>query len=251
MTAPRSLTVGVGLLLATVLGGLLLGGAAPAEQRPPRQSEAGHVARNPPAPADSSAEVGFARDMAVHHQQAVEMSLHVYRHGAAARVRTLAYDIAQTQATQRGMMLGWLDLWGRTPSAKQPMAWMDMPPPSDADRRAGKLMPGMLSTAELDQLLHSRGARAERLFLRRMISHHRGGVHMARGAVERAHHPVVVRLAPGMLEAQQAEIDEMTRLLRAGGGAPPSARPDADARTGNESAPGHEHHPGSGARGRT
>ncbi len=27
-------------------------------------------------------------------------------------MRRLAYDIAQTQANQRGMMIGWLDLWG-------------------------------------------------------------------------------------------------------------------------------------------
>ena len=51
------------------------------------------------------------RDMAVHHQQAVEMSFIVRDRTGDEDVRRLAYDIAQTQANQRGMLLGWLDLW--------------------------------------------------------------------------------------------------------------------------------------------
>jgi uncharacterized protein (DUF305 family) len=63
-------------------------------------------------PTAGSADAGFARDMAVHHQQAVEMSFIVRDRTGNEEVRRLAYDIAQTQANQRGMLLGWLDLWG-------------------------------------------------------------------------------------------------------------------------------------------
>ncbi|MEU2183865.1 DUF305 domain-containing protein [Streptomyces thermolilacinus] len=78
------------------------------------------------APGDDSADAGFARDMSVHHQQAVEMSFIVRDRTDDDEVRRLAYDIANTQANQRGMMLGWLDLWGlpKTAPDREPMAWM-------------------------------------------------------------------------------------------------------------------------------
>ncbi|MFE9697945.1 DUF305 domain-containing protein [Streptomyces sp. NPDC006270] len=78
-------------------------------------------------PAASSADAGFARDMAVHHQQAVEMSFIVRDRTKDEDVRRLAYDIANTQANQRGMLLGWLDLWELpkvAPGGERPMAWM-------------------------------------------------------------------------------------------------------------------------------
>ncbi|WP_019546991.1 DUF305 domain-containing protein [Streptomyces sulphureus] len=235
MTAGNLRTAGPCLVLAALLGALLLTAGAPAAEREPARAA---------VPAEDSADVGFARDMSVHHQQAVEMSFHLYRHGSSERLRTLAYDIAQAQATQRGMMLGWLDLWGRSASPKNPMAWMDMPPPSDADRRDGRLMPGMLSRTELAQLLDAEGEKADTLFLKRMISHHRGGVHMAEGAVERAGEPVVRRLAQGMLDAQKAEIDEMTHLLRTvdgPGGAPSDAGHGAHATSPGGSGSAREH----------
>ncbi len=65
--------------------------------------------------------------MAVHHQQAVEMSYVVRDRTDDEEVRRLAYDIAQTQANQRGMLLGWLDLWELPKvSADPPMTWMGM-----------------------------------------------------------------------------------------------------------------------------
>ncbi|MFE9630585.1 DUF305 domain-containing protein [Streptomyces sp. NPDC006463] len=73
-----------------------------------------------------SPDAGFARDMAVHHQQAVEMSFIVRDRTQDEAVRSLAYDIANTQANQRGMMLGWLDLWGlpKVVAGEPPMSWM-------------------------------------------------------------------------------------------------------------------------------
>ncbi|RSS80552.1 DUF305 domain-containing protein [Streptomyces sp. WAC06614] len=84
------------------------------------------------APTTTSADAGFARDMAVHHQQAVEMSFIVRDRTKDEAVRSLAYDIANTQANQRGMMLGWLDLWGlpKVAADQEPMAWMATGPAS-------------------------------------------------------------------------------------------------------------------------
>lgn len=176
--------------------------------------------RGPGTPGDGSPEAGFARDMAVHHQQAVEMSFIVRDRTGSAEVRTLAYDIANTQANQRGMMLGWLGLWGLTPtSSDAPMAWMGG---EHAHYRAhdGSLMPGMATNTQLDALRKAGGKEAEVLFLKLMIDHHKGGVDMARGAVELSGDKQVDRLAKGMVDSQQSEIDLMNGMLKERGAEP-------------------------------
>ncbi|MFD3615765.1 DUF305 domain-containing protein [Streptomyces sp. NPDC058676] len=172
-------------------------------------------------PAADSADAGFARDMAVHHQQAVEVSYIVRDRTDDEEVRRLAYDIAQTQANQRGMLLGWLDLWGLPKvSADAPMTWMgmgDMPSGKD-----GALMPGMATNTELKKLDTLSGKQAEVFYLQLMTDHHKGGVHMAEGCVDRCTVGVEKRLAQGMVDAQKSEIGLMTDLLKERGAEPRS-----------------------------
>ncbi|MFF6986298.1 DUF305 domain-containing protein [Streptomyces sp. NPDC010273] len=168
---------------------------------------------NSAAPAVNSADAGFARDMAVHHQQAVEMSYIVRDRTQNVEVRRLAYDIAQTQANQRGMLLGWLDLWGLPKvSADPPMTWMGMG--DMASGKDGALMPGMATNSELKKLGSLSGRPAEVLFLQLMTDHHKGGIHMAQGCVDKCHVGVEKRLAQGMVDAQQSEIQLMADMLK-------------------------------------
>jgi uncharacterized protein (DUF305 family) len=171
-------------------------------------------------PSARSADAGFARDMAVHHQQAVEMSYVVRDRTRDEEVRRLAYDIAQTQANQRGMMLGWLDLWELPKvSADPPMTWMGMGDRA-ADGEDGALMPGMATRAEMERLGKLNGKQAEIFFLQLMTDHHKGGVHMAQGCVDKCEVGVEKRLARGMVEAQRSEIELMAGMLRERGAAP-------------------------------
>lgn len=197
-------TAAVLALVAAVPAGIALSAA-----------DGGSADRNLTVPAEDSVAVGFSRDMAVHHQQAVEMSFLVLGRGTSPRVRTLAYDIANTQAVQRGMMLGWLALWGRTPTSGKPaMDWMHMPPPGPEERRAGVLMPGMASRSEMDGLRDSRGRDADLLYLRLMTDHHRGGAHMAEAVTGASGPDVVVRSARKMAEGQRTEIALMSSLSK-------------------------------------
>ncbi|MEU3856077.1 DUF305 domain-containing protein [Streptomyces sp. NPDC028722] len=172
-------------------------------------------------PGAESADAGFARDMAVHHQQAVEMSYIVRDRTKNAEVRRLAYDIAQTQANQRGMLLGWLDLWELPKvSAQPPMTWMgmgDMPAGKD-----GALMPGMATNSDLKKLGTLSGKQAEVFYLQLMTDHHKGGVHMAEGCVAKCTVGVEKRLAKGMVEAQRSEIQLMADMLKERGAQAPS-----------------------------
>ncbi|MFD5340998.1 DUF305 domain-containing protein [Streptomyces hawaiiensis] len=170
-------------------------------------------------PSAESADAGFARDMAVHHQQAVEMSYIVRDRTKDEEVRRLAYDIAQTQANQRGMMLGWLDLWGLPKvSSEPPMTWMDMG--GMASGKDGALMAGMATNSEMKKLGGLSGKQAEVFYLQLMTDHHKGGVHMAQGCVDRCTVGVEKRLARGMVDAQQSEISLMADMLEERGAAP-------------------------------
>ncbi|MFE5486811.1 DUF305 domain-containing protein [Streptomyces sp. NPDC056527] len=176
----------------------------------------------PATPVSASADAGFARDMAVHHQQAVEMSFIVRDRTQDEEVRRLAYDIANTQANQRGMMLGWLDMWGlpKVESGTEPMAWMGMGGHGDTGPLDGALMPGMATKTELDRLRKADGKEAEILYLQLMTDHHKGGVHMAQGCVEKCSVEIERNLAQGMVDAQESEIALMADLLKARGAKP-------------------------------
>ncbi|MGC0341304.1 DUF305 domain-containing protein [Streptomyces sp. SLBN-8D4] len=164
-------------------------------------------------PAAGSADAGFARDMAVHHQQAVEMSYIVRDRTKDVEVRRLAYDIAQTQANQRGMLLGWLDLWQLPKvSADPPMTWMGMGDMPSAGE--GSLMPGMATDSEMKKLGTLNGKQAEIFYLQLMTDHHQGGIHMAKGCVDKCTVGVEKRLAQGMVAAQKSEIDLMSSMLK-------------------------------------
>lgn len=178
-------------------------------------------------PALHSADAGFARDMAVHHQQAVEMSFVVRDRTQDEAVRSLAYDIANTQANQRGMLFGWLDLWGlpKVVAGEPPMAWMAPSGGSGGHAghgaaKPGALMSGMATKEEIAQLGAASGRDAEVLYLQLMTDHHVGGVAMARGCAEQCVTPVERDLARGMVEAQQSELTLMADMLKQRGAAP-------------------------------
>lgn len=172
-----------------------------------------HSAPAAPTPTEGSADAGFARDMSVHHQQAVEMSFIVRDRTDNADVRRLAYDIANTQANQRGMMTGWLNLWGLpvNDADRLPMQWMGMGQEPSTD---GALMPGMATTAQLSTLRKLSGRKAEILYLQLMTAHHKGGIHMAEGCVQLCKVGAEKKLAQGMVAAQQSEVQLMADLLK-------------------------------------
>lgn len=167
------------------------------------------------APSDTSAEAGFARDMQVHHAQAVDMAMIIRDRSDDRAIRYLAYDIALTQQEQIGEMHGWLAQWRLPQTGKhQAMAWMsDHAGHRDSTTSSPMAMPGMATTTQLQRLRELRGEEAEILFLTLMIHHHRGGVAMARAVVVRTNRPEVRELAKTMVAGQTKEINQMQGLL--------------------------------------
>ncbi len=174
------------------------------------------------APGADSVEAGFARDMATHHAQAVEMSFVIRDKSSDEQLRALAYDIIATQSTQRGIFMGWLQQWGVPQGSTAPrMTWM----PGHAQVGHGAdgdmpLMHGMASDDELRKLRAAQGADAEILFLQLMIRHHEGGVLMARVVGGLSHRADIVGMAKSIDDTQRAEIVEMTAMLSKRGAQP-------------------------------
>jgi uncharacterized protein (DUF305 family) len=176
--------------------------------------------RSAAVPTADSADAGFARDMAVHHQQAVEMAYIVRDRTTDEDVRRLAYDIAQTQANQRGMLLGWLSLWNLPVTSPDGyMTWMPMGRMGH-QMKDGSLMPGMATNTELNRLGMLNGKQAEILYLQLMYDHHMGGIDMARACAQQCTVPQEKKIAQGMVDAQQSEMKIMADLLRERGSAP-------------------------------
>ena len=176
------------------------------------------------SPLDHSVEAGFARDMQVHHNQAVELAMIVRDLSDDPDVRTLAYDIAVSQAQQSGQMYGWLADWGLSQAPSEPsMTWMTRPTLAggsghDMDMSPtapGATMPGLATAEQIASLKAATGVEAEKIFLTLMIAHHQGGVEMAQAVLDRSRNPVVVDLATSIVQAQTSEITVMQEMLAA------------------------------------
>ncbi|QBJ96343.1 DUF305 domain-containing protein [Rhodococcus sp. ABRD24] len=215
----------VGTVLAValaVLAGLLVGAAG-------QRWLAGEAVAPPPP---DSVDVGFARDMSVHHGQAVEMSAMALTNSDDPAVRTLAYDVITTQQSQIGTMQGWLTLWNRSPSATgAPMNWMSaeepsesmdhsMPGMNDAMATEPSRMPGMATTEELAELRRTVGPAFDVRYLQLLLRHHQGGIPMAQYGAEAATVPAVSSLAEQMVDTQQAESIAIEQMLASKGAAP-------------------------------
>ena len=176
------------------------------------------------APSTLSVEAGFARDMQVHHDQAVELSFIIRDLTDADDVRTLAYDIARTQSQQSGQMYGWLTEWNLPQAEAEPsMTWMTRPPltgtsahdhdPTSSAHTSGEPMPGLATAEQIAELKTLTGVAAEKDFLTLMIAHHKGGVEMAEALLERSTDRVETDFARGIVKAQTSEIDLMENML--------------------------------------
>ncbi|MFP5416829.1 MAG: DUF305 domain-containing protein [Actinomycetes bacterium] len=175
----------------------------------------GRLSVGPTPAAPTAVDVGFSRDMAVHHQQAVLMSQLVRDRATDEELRAIALDMVLTQTNQTGHLQGWLRLWGEPLAVEgPPMTWMA----GHEGHGADEPMAGLASQADLNALEASAGVEAERRYLTLMIPHHAGGVEMAQYAVEHASVPAVRDLAGSMVSAQTTEMETLRKLLEVRGG---------------------------------
>ncbi|SNS84501.1 DUF305 domain-containing protein [Rhodococcoides kyotonense] len=190
-------------------------------------------------PAADSVDVGFAQDMSVHHNQAIDMSSIALTNATDQPVRTLAFDMLTSQQNQVGQMQGWLAIWDRAPVGSNGyMGWMKddeghshtmsmATQAPDSGHSAGSApsgsvaaMPGMATADELAALRQATGPAVDVMFLQLMLRHHEGGLSMMEYAADHAETPALIRLAQSMISTQESEATLMKQMLAERGAAP-------------------------------
>lgn len=169
---------------------------------------AGDTGTSPGAGSDTSsqfndADVAFAQGMIPHHEQAIEMAELAADRAESAEVKHLAEDIEAAQGPEIETMTGWLEAWGQ----EAPSGTMDHGDMDHGDTG------GMMTEDEMNMLEGAEGAEFDRMFLEMMIEHHEGAIDMARTEQANGENPDAVALAEQVETDQDAEIDQMRRLL--------------------------------------
>ena len=145
----------------------------------------------------NAADTMFAQMMIPHHAQAVEMSdMMLKKKDIPASVTALATRIKAAQGPEIEKMTGWLKSWG------EPVTMS-----------GGHSMEGMMGDQDMTKLEAAQGNEAAKLFLTQMIAHHQGAVKMARTEIADGKNPDAVSLSKTIVADQEAEIQQMQRLL--------------------------------------
>lgn len=154
-------------------------------------------------PHPNAVDIGFADDMRSHHNQGVTMALSYLEDGTDPTLRQMADEIVRVQAGESRLLSQFLEDWGDPDTdLDTAMGWMDAPVPQEQQ-------PGMATDEQLADLDAATGEELDDLFSSLMITHHRGGIHMAQYAVDHGHESDVTDLAQAMVTTQTSEIGEM------------------------------------------
>jgi uncharacterized protein (DUF305 family) len=151
----------------------------------------------------NAADVTFAQMMIPHHAQAVQMSdMMLTKQDVPAEVTALATKIKAAQGPEIETMTGWLKSWNEPTQM-----------PSGGTSHSMNGMNGMMGDEDLKKLDAAQGTEAARLFLKQMIAHHEGAIMMAKTENTAGKNTDAVNLSKDIASAQEAEIQEMQKLL--------------------------------------
>jgi uncharacterized protein (DUF305 family) len=159
-----------------------------------------------PRPGFTGADVTFMQGMIGHHSQAIEMTDLLRTRTSSDEMRKLALRIAVSQADEIKMMQHWLEARGQA-----------VPGPHAMHMHGATLMPGMLTSEEMQHLGEAHGTEFDRLFLEGMIKHHGGALTMVQdlfatpGAGQDSE---IFAFASDVDADQRMEIDRMDAMLK-------------------------------------
>ncbi len=142
-------------------------------------------------------EIMFYQMMIPHHQQAVDISLLALDKSKNSELLKLAQEIYDGQSSEIKLMNSWLGDDGMNHDMNHMM-----------DGRMG----GMLTDEELSTLKSKNGEAFDIYWLKRMIAHHEGALHMVL-MIEDSSNSEVSKLASDIKEVQSGEITRMEKLL--------------------------------------
>lgn len=192
-------------LLAALLAALFLSSCTSDEQRGDGHTDHAHSettgAPQPGQAPHNADDVTFARDMMPHHKQALQLVDLARDRSTDRALLDLGGKIAAAQGPEMGQLSDMLRSWGEDPGAGMHHGGH------------GMAMPGMVDDATMKRLESLSGREFDTLWLESMISHHQGAVEMARAEIANGDNPQAKTLAQHIIEAQEAEIAQMKKML--------------------------------------
>ena len=151
------------------------------------------------------ADVKFMQGMIHHHAQALDMTVLIASRTSLEGMKLLGKRIEISQSDEIKMMQRWLEIRGQ-----------EAPGIHDHHMAGATLMPGMLTTEEMDKLAGAKGAEFDRLWLEGMIKHHGGALTMVDELFSTAgagQESEIFAFASDVVTDQRAEMDRMGAML--------------------------------------
>ena len=145
----------------------------------------------------TGADIMFLQMMIPHHQQAVDISNLALKSSTDPELLALAKTIIAAQTSEIAQMKSWLADAG---ASEDPGHAMDG-------------MGGMLDDSELSALAAAKGKQFDVLWLKGMIGHHDGAIHMTQ-MIKDASNTDIKSFGENVVKDQSAQIDQMNAMLK-------------------------------------
>jgi uncharacterized protein (DUF305 family) len=145
----------------------------------------------------TGADVMFLQMMIPHHQQAIDISNIALKTSKDSELLGLANTIIKAQNAEIAQMKSWLKDAGATMDMGHSMTGMG----------------GMLDDAELSSLSSATGTSFDSLWLKGMIGHHDGAIHMTQ-MIQDASNSEVKAFGENVVKDQSAQIVQMKAMLK-------------------------------------
>lgn len=153
----------------------------------------------------NDADVQFAQAMIPHHQDAVAMAALADGRASSSEVLDLAARIEGTQQAEIDTMRGWLSVWAGPDEGSDTVERGDM---GGTDVGASSGVAALQATSD-DEF--------DRTFLEKMSAHHGAAIEIANQEVADGEYGPARELAKEIIHEQNAELEQMQRLLEQSG----------------------------------
>lgn len=145
----------------------------------------------------SGADEMFLQMMIPHHQQAIDISILALKTSKDPELLALASTIIKAQGAEIVQMESWLKDAGSSTDMGHSMSNMG----------------GMLDEEELSALTTATGNNFDTLWLKGMIAHHDGAIHMTQ-MIEDAQNAEIKVFGVNIVKDQSSQIDQMKAMLK-------------------------------------
>lgn len=192
---------GIFLVVFVVLVGVIIGISInknnPDSAHGMHNEDAMGMHENADAGSYSGADIMFLQMMIPHHQQAIDISNIALKTSKDSELLDLASTIIKAQTAEIVQMKAWLREAGATTDAGHSMSGMG----------------GMLDGSELSALSAATGKKFDQLWLKGMIGHHDGAIHMTQ-MIRDASNPKIKAFGKNVVKDQSAQITQMESMQK-------------------------------------